>query len=452
MIAPLLQLLLAGPSRSRTLVTSSLWSLPLRVIGSVATFLVGVQLAHYLQPQGLGAYGVILAIVTILGSIAQFGLPFLALREVAVAYGKSDHSALNGAIRWFAAASAGASLLVGAGFVLFSHLAEIVTPDFRDASWWGAGLILATGLCALVSAYLRGVDRMLAGQAMDIVVRPLLFCGLLMASASFLDRVDWVDAMIANFVAVSLTCFIGGWWLIYAVPRDVWRSPAPHQGGAWARAALPLWATDILRQFDSVYPVLVMGAVTTAAMTGVFRVAASCAVIVATPLTIFHVVLAPTLARFHAEGEKDKLQLILGVAAAVMFTSAVAVTAMVAYAGRWFIVAVFGAEYAGAYFPLVLLSVAQIVNGYFGVSWVLLAMSGREKDLLYAYTISVGVSVAAAFPLVMAFGGEGAAAAAILGALINNGMAAVLVKRAFGLDSSLMACRKLIRGAASRSA
>jgi O-antigen/teichoic acid export membrane protein len=197
--------------------------------------------------------------------------------------------------------------------------------------------------------------------------------------------------------------------------------------------ALVLAAFDLLKQLDASYGILVIGSLSSETQAGYFRVALSSIVFAATPLSIFNVVLAPLLARLHSEGERERLQKLLTISAIVMFATTLTIFAILALFGKSLVVLVFGPSYAPSWVPLVLMTFAQAINGFFGVGWVFLSVSGGERMLTASFTTSVAVSIAVAVPLTILYGAAGAAGAAVVGALIQN----ILVWRGVRLHSSL---------------
>jgi O-antigen/teichoic acid export membrane protein len=419
--------------------TSAVWSLVIRLVGMVLAFGVGVQLARFLGPAGFGIYGVVLALATMLTALAQLGLPTLAVREIARTRAEGDWPGLRSVLRWFGFGTASAGAVLAALFLAVIAFLPGITPLFRGTGLWAAFLIPVMALTILLNAELRAFDRLLKGQSLEILVRPGGMALLLLLLVLGHGWVTPSEAMAVNLAASIAAMALGLVWIRNALPapaRHVRPSPPP---GHWLRAGLPLAATDVLRQLDAGYAVLVMGMIATATETGVLRVATSSIVIVATPLSLLHVVLAPTLARLHFEKERAKLQHLLGVAALLMTVGGLAGVAFIFLFGEWLIVLMFGAEYGAAWLPLLILAVAQTVAAFFGVAFLLLGVAEGEHDLARAYFLGMAASIAAAFPLGFAWGGNGVAAAAVLGAFVYNGLCWRAVRRRLRLDASPIA-------------
>lgn len=436
MLGRLRALIAADSPGARSLAASSLWSVLLRLGGALLTFAVGVQLARFLGPWGFGIYGVVLALATMLTALAQLGLPTLVVREIARTRTEGDWPGLRSVLRWFGLATATAGALLAILFVAVIAWVPGITPTFRGTALWAALLIPVMAVTILLNAGLRAFGRLLKGQSLEILLRPGGMALLLLLLVLGHGWITPSEAMAVNLAASVLAMAVGLVWIRRALPepaRGV--RPAPPSGH-WLRVGLPLAATDLMRQLDAGYAVLVMGMIATAAETGVLRVATSSILIVATPLSVLHVVLAPTLARLHFERQSAKLQHLLGVAALLMTLAGLAGIAVIALFGEWLIVLMFGQAYAAAWLPLLILAVAQTVAAFFGVAFLLLGVAEGEGDLARAYFLGMVAAVGSAFPLGLRWGAVGVAAAAIIGALVYNGLCWLAVRRRFGLGST----------------
>lgn len=428
---------------ARSLAASSLWSVLLRAGGALLTFAVGVQLARFLGPAGFGIYGVVLALATMLTALAQLGLPTLVVREIARTRNEGDWPGLRSVLRWFGLATGGAGLALAILFVVVIAFVPGITPTFRGTGLWAAFLIPVMAVTILLNAELRAFDQLIRGQSLEILIRPGGMALLLLLLVFGQGWITPSEAMAVNLAASVLTMVVGLVWIRRALPAPARGVQPTPPAGHWLRSGLPLAATDLLRQLDAGYAVLVMGLIATAAETGVLRVATSSILIVATPLSVLHVVLAPTLARLHFEGQKGKLQHLLGIAALLMTLAGLAGVVIIALFGEWLIVLMFGPAYAAAWLPLLILAVAQAVAAFFGLAFLLLGVAEGERDLARAYFLGMIVSIAAAFPLGLRWGAVGVAAAAVAGALVYNGLCWLAVRRRLGLDATAFALLRL---------
>lgn len=417
----------------RQLVSAGLWSLILRAAGMIATFALGIQLARYLGPTELGIYGLVVAVAMLLSSVGQFGLPTLATREMALAAGRGDHPTLRGIVGWFGLATAVLSLVLGAGFVLVVQLLPGQLSSLQGSAIFGAILVPLLALTVLVSAELRALGRLVIGQSLEILVRPLANCLLLLALFLAAGSMDSGDAVAVNAAASLIALFLGCIWLARSLPAAVRQVEAGRPRPEWVSSASPLAMTDVLRQLDGVYALLMMGMLASSYETGIFRVALSTVLVVAIPLFIVQVVVAPTLARLHDAGDKAELQKLVRLAARVNLAAALFMTLLVGIAGRDLLGFLFGQEYRDSWIPLLILCGGQVVSGFFGVGFVLLPMAHAERELTLCFALSVVIGIACATPLISVAGASGAAAAAVIGSLTNGVAAAYFAGSRFGM-------------------
>jgi len=420
--------------RERGLLLSALGSLGIRLAGMAASFIIGVQLARGLNPDGFGAYGIVIAVALVLSVISQFGLQTIATREISICMAQERWGSLRGYVGSLARVVLGVSLVLAAVWAgVAAGLPSLLGPP--GISLLGAGLVPLYALTVLVSAQLRALGHLVGGQTMEILIRPLLMSLLLLFVAIVAIPLTATTAIALQAAASLATLLVGILWLLSAMPAPA-RSASAVVPRGWGRSAAALAAVDILRQLDATYGILLIGMLSSQAEAGYFRVALSTIVIVATPLSVLNVVLAPTLARLHSEKDLERLQWILGVAAIAMFGSALAALVIIALAGKPLLVAIFGSSYAPAWKPLALLTAAQAVNGFFGVGWVFLSMSGGERMLTRSFAVSVAVSLVVAVPLIAWWGAAGAAGAALVGAFVQNLLAWRGVRTHSSLESS----------------
>lgn len=416
----------------RAVVVTSMHSLTMRVAGLVSTFAMGVILARVLGPAEFGRYGLVTTLAGIAMSIGLLGTPQLAVREFSIRKAREDWAG----IRQLGKSFGFATTLASVGLAL---LALTVTIAIDPSGYTVVGfaipgclLMLFTVTTALTASELRGLGLMSKGQIMDILVRPLFAClvllGLVVSGLHFGAKgALWVQTGVAAVAALASIV-----WVRSATPIA---SDSAGVDFRWLAAALPLGVVDILRQLDGGYGVIMMGWLTSDEALGLFRVAIACNAVVGMPATILHVVLAPNVARLHNEGRTDELQQLLSWASAALTAILGLMTLAIAVAGRPVLQLVFGPVYGGSWLPLVVMTFAQLVFGIFGMGPILLAMCDAERHLIKIYLAAVGLGIASAVPMILVYGANGAAAAMI----VSMGMIGLLSWR-YGRSSLGVDC------------
>ena len=400
---------------------ASLASLGIRLAGLASTFLLGVVLARALGPTQYGLYGLVISLSAIAMNVALLGTPQLAVREIAARSAAGDWPGCRGLSNRFLGAAAASTLILGVIALAGAYAVAGSNWPIISATLLGLVITLAVGIGALAAAALRGLGRIEKGQFMEIVGRPVGALVVLALAVAAGLRVSAAAALAIQAAVATIGAIVTLRWLRRAMPVG----PSARVGWSWLKAALPLGLVDVLRQIDGTYGVILVGAFASARDLGLYRVAVSSSVLAAMPVTILHVVLAPTVSRHYRFGEIDSLQRLLRLSSAIMCASIAPMLAILLLFGRPLVSFVFGAIYGDAWVALALLCAAQLLLGLFGLAPVLLAMADSEAHLAKVYAVALAVGALSAVILVPSFGLSGAAAAQ----LISTGMVALLSAR-----------------------
>ena len=111
-------------------------------------------------------------------------------------------------------------------------------------------------------------------------------------------------------------------------------------------------------------------------------------------------------------------------------------TSVIAVGGRELISFVFGSAYGSAFTPLLILCLSQVASGWFGVGFVLLPMTGGERELTISFAVSVGSSLLIAVPLIDRWGATGGAAAVVSGWLVNGLVVRHFTQKRMGIETT----------------
>lgn len=410
-------------------------SLVLRCLGLVASFLMGVLLARALGPANYGIYGLITTLVALAMTAAVLGTPHLAVRDLSIFTARGDREAIAATVSRFQRATTIASLAIAFAIAGVGWWLTRDQPRLRALILPAAALVPLTAWTFLIAAELRGLDQMMKGQWMDIFARPAL---------AFVLTAAWVltgmglsigEALWIQVAVTAVTASVSWVWIRQAAPPGNARQHALPEK-PWLSAALFLMAVDFIRTLGGTYGVVMMGWLDDDVALGLFRVALACNIVVALPVTILHVILAPNVAQLYKEGRKAELQRLLSLTSIAMVAMVTPITIAAYFLGRSAIELVFGLEYGPAWPALFYLCVAQLVYGLFGMAPILLAMCEREQKLFTVFLVSTLAGAIAAYPLIMSQSAAGAAVAMI----VSNGLTGLLAwhvgRKDLGVDST----------------
>jgi O-antigen/teichoic acid export membrane protein len=398
-------------------------------------------LARSLGPSGYGTYAFVMALVTLAGFPVQTGLPTLVVRETARAQARGDAHEMRSLWRWTTGAGVGLGALGGVAFVaaVFAGAVDPGSPVGATVAW-GVPLLAVLALGNLRGAALRGLDRVIAGQLPELIVRPAGFLAvatlcLLVAPASFAP--PW--AMAAH-LAGAVLAFAAGILLLAgtAPPETAPGRPPAYRTRAWLASALPLALIAGLQLVSANTDIVMLGFFAPRDDVGVYRVAVQGSSLVAFGLYAVNMVASPRMARAHQEGDDESLQRLATHAARVALVAAVPAVAVLGAFGGPILGLVFGDDFRRGAAVLFVLALGQLVNAAFGSVGTLLKMTGHERDVAAGAGVAALVNVTLNLVLIPLLGMMGAALATVVTFLTWNGLLWRAVRRRLGIGSTAL--------------
>ena len=423
----------------RGFIKSTIGSVLLRLTGAAATFLVGVQLARYLGPEGYGIYGLVISMIAILAVPSQMGIPLLVTREISATHARKKWGELFGIVRWSAQTvtilSFVTALLAFAVLFFWSVLDNEISVD---PFILGLLMLPILALTKLAGSGLRGFHRIVLGQAPDVVIRPLLYSALLFIWMIWVGEITPSEAIVAHALAATVALIFA--WVSYraTVSRIESVSKRVVSVARWLTSGAKMAIAEALRIIDGHAAILLLGILASAEGVGHFRVAVSVATFAVLPIAVLNLVAGPLISKLYAEGDSDRLRKLIAIVAFIMTAGVIAIALPFLVAGEGLIGVVFGASYIPAVDVLILLLVAQVIHSSFGVCSTFLNMSGHEGRVTRALTISLPVNVLLIVILVPQVGIEGAAIAYICGQLVWSFLMWRDAKRLTDIDTSVL--------------
>jgi len=181
----------------------------LRLASMGIAFFIGIALARQLGASGYGTYGLAMAVATLAGMAAEFGLPTLALREVANAKARNAWNLARGLEIWstrFVLLLSAA--LAGIIFAVNSFTGLSTDSEFMAALLWAALLIPAVAIGKLRGMALLSLGRTVAGQLPVLVLRPGFFLLALAAAWALQYEIEASTAMALQVGATFLATLV----------------------------------------------------------------------------------------------------------------------------------------------------------------------------------------------------------------------------------------------------
>lgn len=438
---------LIRPELGPTLLRAVTGSAGLRVAGMGFTFLVGVQLARGLGAEGYGIYGIVMSIVSLLMVPTEFGLPYLLTREIASAQVKRDWGRMKGVLQWsyrFSLAIAVAVVFAAIAWLFLSG--KGLSSSLGITLLVGVAMVPITAQLNLCSAALRGLQRIVASQVPNLLVRPMLYSFLLFVAPLGLLPLNPAVAMGLGVASVALPLVMAWRMLRRAMPVEIGTATPIIDARSWRSNALPMAMTEGMRILQAHLLILMLGWMVPMADVGIYRVATSVMLLIAMPVSLFNVVSMPIIARLHASRDKERLQRLLSVTSLGMTFGLIMLALPFLFAGETILASVFGEEFGASQSVLIVMCIGTLASAALGVNAAVLNMTGHQGKVTRASAVGLLVLLAISIPLIDAFGIFGAAVSNILSILVWSIIMWRDCIRLEHLDTSLwalLAARKL---------
>jgi len=411
-------------------------------LGTLAlNFLITIVLSRLLGADGYGAYAFALAWALLLSSVAGLGLSPLVIRQVAASLTTRDWGVLRGMLRWSNALVlvSGLGTTGAAGVVGYALLRD--ERDLLDPFLLGLLLVVPVSLTMLRQSAMQGLGRVILGRTPESLVAPGLFLALVaVVGPSMDDEFSSSWAMALQVLATMVAFAVGVLLLVRSLP-DRGRTAQPEARAAhWRRAALPLLALGLLLAANAQLGTIVLGAFGEPADAGVFSVAARLTAFIGFVMLAATYPLMPLVARLHAEDDGPGLRLVVARSARTIFLLSLPIGLLVVVLAEP-LLRLFGAEFAVGTDAVRILAVGEVVKAFVGLAGLVLVMVGHEARLTRAVGLGTGVNLALALGLVPALGVEGAALAAVAGAVATQFLLEIDVRRRAGFSAAAFLAR-----------
>lgn len=405
---------------------------------TVLGFMVGVMLARLLGASGYGVYAVAMTTATLVGTLTEFGLPVLAMREVGTARSNGTWGRVRGLIAW----SDRLILALSAGLILATVAWVTWRPPGSDAVspaalLWAAALVPFVAIGKLRGFLLLALDQVFASQFPAMVLRPLLFLAGCLAIWGLTGRLEPESALAVQTIAAALVMVLAITLYRRSRPAELVAAKPEKALGDWLSASLPMGLTEGLRLLQGQLALLLVGLLASASQAGIYRVADAIAQVTALIASVAGTAATPLFSKLWGDRDLAGLQRIAVTAAWAMTFGAAALGLPVLLLGPWLFPALFGAEFTASIPVFALLWAGLVAAGAFGLTLALANMTGQHLLATRAFVIIALVNLLSGFVLIPAHGALGGAVGTVAGTLLGTGWCALAYHRRTGLNPTL---------------
>jgi len=343
-------------------------------------------------------------------------VPTLLMREVAASQGLEEWGLLRGALRragQFVTLASGSVTMI-ALLILWGIGDRLSSAMFCTMALMLLVLPLSAGTKTVARA-LMGLHRVVLGQAVDMLLRPLLVLALVGGAFLLWPELRQPQyAMAAQLLGAAVVLIAGLVILRRLTPREARTAPPAYRNREWLRSTLPFTLIGGALVLNSQTDIIMLGWFAQLKDVGIYRVAAQGSTLVAFSLAVASGVVAPQFSQLYVKGDVARLQYLVIKSSSVILFVATPMALVLLLGGSMLITWVFGSEYAPAYMPLAILVIGQLVLSVFGISGPLLSMAGYESTISKAIWVSALTNAILNLFFVPAFGAVGAAISTML--------------------------------------
>lgn len=435
--------LLQGSGLRAQLIRGGLGTAGIQAANRILALALGIVLARTLGAEGYGIYAYAFAIMSLLIVLAEAGVPTLLMREVATSQGREQWGRLRGVLRlaglFVGVVAASVSVM---GLVLLWWWADTVSLSVLYTTGLMLLLLPVSALSKTVAHSLLGLRRVVIGQAIDLLIRPLLVLVLVMAVfVTWPDLRDPQYAMAAQFLGAAAVLIIGIVTLRRLLPVQLKTAAPEYPIREWLNSVLPFTLIGGAGVINSQVDIIMLGWYSSADDVGIYRVATQGAGLVVLPLYIANAVAAPHFARFHAHADMARLQRLVTLSARVALFAALPVTLTIIVAGNAIVGWAFGTAFAAAYGPMAILSIGWLVIVGLGPVGSLLNMLGHERVVSRILWQTAVLNVVMNGALIPLFGIDGAAVATSVSLVLMHGLLCRHMRNRLGLIPTAFAAQ-----------
>jgi O-antigen/teichoic acid export membrane protein len=409
-----------------------------RLFGSMAVqglalatgYLFHFMTVRLLGSSDFGRMSITLTLMAVLVTLAGIGMPVLLVRRVALGEGSPWRSEAAWAIRTTALAAAVLTIIL---FLVSYPLAHLAFHDEALLPWLllGGLTLVPLTLLQVIAAVLQGL-----GRASQAIAFRTLYSGLgtiLVFVAAFHFWPEPLLVPVAQLlvtlplVLLGLSMVLGG-----ENPPRLGRAeagPLLHSGLnlVWASAALLLlgWADTLM-----------LGMLKDAATAGIYALAFRLAILGNQVYLVAGNMIAPEIARAHAESDRPGLQRAVRRLGTTSFAGSL-IFALIALPLAGPVLTWFGPDFAAGANALRIVVLGELAGMIFGTAYVVMEMTGQERRLRSNQTLFLGLNILVNLALIPKWGMEGAALATALTNIALRAALAWQLRRTTGVDAGL---------------
>jgi len=413
-------------------------SFAISALAAVIVFFSNILIARIIGASQYGIYIYALTWVNLLALLCQLGMRTSLLRFVSVYKVNGQWGLLRGVLGSSVKYSLIASMIIGTTACVFIWLLKDSISEDLFTTFLVALIILPLiSVAALRQASLRALKRVVRAEIPDSLVRPILIMAITASMFVYLSGdLNAVDIMQYNLVSAVVAFLLGTYWLVKALPDQVYKTPPAYSEREWLRVSLPLFFMSGMSLLLHKTDIIMIGIYLDSDQVGVYAIATRIAGLMTFGLAAANSIVAPMISELYSTGEYIKLQRLITLAARGIAVFTLVIFLIMSFLGAH-LLGVFGDEFVVAYIPLIILLVGQAINALAGSVGYLMSMTGHQVQAAKIVALSATVNIIANFLLIPVYGIVGAAVATAVTTALWNILMFYYVLKTLNINSTV---------------
>jgi O-antigen/teichoic acid export membrane protein len=403
-------------------------------LGRLVAFAIQFVLARLFGPAQLGLYVLGTTAVMLANVLAQAGLDSGVVRYVSQYRAAGDDARVKGVIVQALLVSFALSMLLGAA--LFFGAGLLARGMFDKPALEQVFRIFALSLPFLTLMSMafwatEGFQIVKYSVWVREVVQPL--GNLVLIVAAYVLGSEVLGVSVSYVVSMAFGCALAMRYLRRIFPKITDTTvPAVFETGALFRVSGPMIVVNSLAKVNTWTATLAVGVFATASAVGVYNAAARTGVMGILPLVAFSGIFSPMIAELHGRGATREMDALYKDVSRWVFTFSLLFFFGAVLLARD-VMALFGPEFVSGWPVLVIIAAGQLFAASVGSTVRILAMTGRQRLLMYTTLGSLLLNVALNLLLVPPYGILGSAVATATATVASNALTLAGVNRSLGL-------------------
>lgn len=393
------------------LVSGGAWTFLGRLLTVAAGFAVNALIARIVSADELGAYFLLVSVISLGCLVASCGMQIAVVRLVAQAMAKELPGVAKGTVRIVLRVglvnAAAVALAVGlSGEVIATQIFN--APPMTDVSWYAAAIIVAVVPLNLFGESFRGFHAFgMAALFTNNTITNVILLFLLVALATIYGRGSLATVLTASVMASVVGLSLAAWFMMrrLAGVRDV----ASVSARSVLAVSFPLMISGVALFVMTQADLWIIGMFASGQDVALYGAAIRMSQLTYIPLLIGNTMLAPFIAEMYTKGDSKTLEKIIRSASTLSAAFALTVVGIFVLAGESILALAFGEFYRSSYLLLIIISIGQAANVWCGPGMITLINTGHQKYVMYISIAFGALMIVASLLSVDRFGAQGVA-------------------------------------------